>query len=472
MAFVRVWLLRFALKNVICRKYEAVRGRVARFFIVLLQGKRITDMLKKLKDSIAHAPHGLSRLLLLMGLLLVLACHDDERPVEPEPSQEEETQPEEPRQEVDSSGMLVSVVRTEEINFVDALEGTLTELGVSVTDLPSYSALLEIASLRSRVYNAHVVTYHTTDPYGQPVVASGVVYYPQTGKPKGVIEALSFHKEKYTCPSKQIGNSDMLPGLSGYIVLVADLIGSGSTESMVPPYLYFDNAAKVSADLRRAATELVSNVYAVDMPKKTIITGYSLGASEAWALARYYHFHPELDVQPKEVWIGGGVYNPLGVLRSQLQTGYTDYVFIPNAMYSLNYYEKLGLDLHDVFRGKLSEHYEEWCTGNVSVTSLSSRLGTDISQYLNMDFFDESNPVFQDICTRLERFAIPNDWVPSCKIHVYHGRDDTFVPISSSDELVDYLRSVGADVDYVTKKGGHAKCGITMITDLMMKLYY
>lgn len=414
----------------------------------------------------------LVRLLLMMGVLLVLACHDDTPSQEPEPPQEEEPQQEEPQQDVDSSGVLVSVVRTEEIAFAEALQGTLIELGVREVDLSSYSALLEIASLRSRVYNAHVVTYRTTDPYGQPVVASGVVYYPQTGKPKGVIEALSFHKEKFNCASKQIGNSDMLQGMSGYIVLVADLIGSGSTESMVPPYLYFDNAAKVSADLRRAATELVSDVYAVDMPKKTIITGYSLGASEAWALARYYHFHPELNVQPKEVWIGGGVFNPLGVLKSQLQTGYTDYAFIPSALYSLNYYEKLGLDLHDVFRGELSEHYEEWCTGNLSVVELTSRLGTDISQYLNMDFFDDGNPVFQDICTRLERFAIPNDWVPSCKIHIYHGRDDTFVPISSSDELADYLSSVGADVDYVTKKGGHAKCGITMVTDLMKKLYY
>lgn len=433
-------------------------------------------MSKKLKDSIAYASHSLSRLLLLMGLLLVLACHDDERPAEPEPPQEEEPQEEEPQQEdpqqvVDSSRVLVSVVRTEEITFDEALAATLENLGVSEKTVSSYSFLLQLAALRSRVYNAHVVTYRTTDPHGQPVVASGVVYYPKTGKPKGVLEALSFHKEKQTCASKQIGNSDMLQGMAGYIVLVSDLIGSGTTESMVPPYFYFDNAAQVSVDLRRAATELVSELYEIDMPSKTFITGYSLGASEAWALARYYYFHPELGVKPKEVWIGGGVYNPLEVLKSQLQTGYTDYVFVPNGIYSLNHYEKLGLDMREVFSGELREHYEEWCTGYVSVESLSSRLGSDISKYLNMSFFDEANPDFQRICTILDRLAIPNDWVPTCKVHVYHGADDTVVPKSSSDALVDYLQSSGAKVDYVVKRGGHTECGIFMITDLFKELY-
>lgn len=411
-------------------------------------------MLTTQKSRFAYATRVLACLLLLTGMLLVLACQEDEERLEAVPYL-----------------VLESVVRTEEITFDETLRATLDELGVTEEEIASYQQTVKMASLRSRVYKAHVITYHTTDPNGRPVVASGVVYYPKSGKPKGVIETLTFNKEKFACPSKKIANYDILQGMSGYIVIVADQIGCGATEPMVCPYMYHDNVAKVSADMRQAATELIRNVYGRSMPAWTLISGYSLGASEAWALARYYHFHPELGVRPSQIWVGGGVYNPLGVLKHLLQTHYTDYAFIPNALYSVNHYDSLGLDLHEVFCGELRTHYEEWCTGNMSVFDLTKRLGTDVSHYLNMDFFDDANDDYQRICSTISHMAIPNDWVPSCPVHIYHGSDDTYVPISISDELVDYLRSVGADCDYVVTEGGHPENCFAMTSDLMRFLY-
>lgn len=396
----------------------------------------------------------LSSWLLVVVVMVVVSCSDDDERLEPVPYQ-----------------VLESIVRTDQITFDEALQGALQELEVSEEEIEPYRKAVELGQLRSRVYKAHIVTYHTTDPSGQPTVASGVVYYPKSGKPKGVIETLSFNKEKFTCPSKQIANFDLLQGMAGYIVIVADQIGCGATEAMVPAYMYFDNVAKVSADLRQAATELVRNVYGRSMPSWTLLSGYSWGASEAWALARYYHFHPELGVKPSQVWIGGGAYNPLEVMKEQLRTLYTDYVFIPNGIYSVNHYDQLGLNLREMFRGPLSEHYEEWCTGDVSIGELTRRLGTDVSQYLNMDFFDDANADYQRLCNTVSRLAIPNDWIPSCPVRIYHASTDTFVPISSANVLVEYLQSVGADVDYQIVEGGHPECGMTFVSDLIQYLY-
>ncbi|MCR4603683.1 MAG: hypothetical protein K5683_09170 [Prevotella sp.] len=396
----------------------------------------------------------LTALLLIPLLLLTSACESDEERLEPQPYQ-----------------TLVNIQSTTSITFDEALQRLMEQRHISDEQMAPYRHEVNMAALRSRKYNAHVITYHTTDPNGKPVIASGVVYYPKSGKPRGVIEAISFNKNKFDCPSKELANISLMQGMAGFIIIVSDLIGCGATDNMCLAYFYHDNAAKVSADLRMAATELIRNTYGRSMPSWTLITGHSLGASEAWALARYYHMHPELGVNVDQVWIGGGPYRPIDIFDYQLRLGYSDYVFIPNAIYSTNHYDNLALDLHDVFCGELSNHYEEWCTGMLKQEELVRLLGKDISQYLNLDFFRDDNADYQRLRTSIERFSIPNDWKPACEVHIYHSRNDTYVPVAGADLLADYLLSVGANVDYVKTDSTHLDNGIKMAIDLVKLLY-
>ena len=393
-------------------------------------------------------------ILLMIFTLLTAACENDEERLEPLPYQ-----------------TLVSIQSTTKITFDEGLQGLIDQGRVTEEEIAPYKKRIDMAAMRARVYNAHIITYHTTDPNGKPVVASGVVYYPKTGKPRGVIEAISFNKNKEQCPSKELANISLMQGMAGFIVIVSDLIGCGATDDMFFPYFYHDNAAKVSADLRLAATELVRNVYGRSMPEWTLVSGYSLAASEAWALARYYDKHPELGVKVNQVWISGGAYHPIAVLDYQLQTLQTDYVFIPNAICSINHYDSLGLDLSHVFRGELSEHYTEWCTGKMKQAELRERLGTDVSQYLNLDFFKADNEDYQRLRASIEHFTIPNDWKPTCDVHIYHSANDTYVPIVGANELVNYLRSVGANVEYVVTEAGHMDNGLDMASDMAEFLY-
>ena len=393
-------------------------------------------------------------MMVLVCSLFLVSCHSDEENHEPVPYQ-----------------VLDTILSVDDINFAEAVQALVDQVGLTEEQIKPYQQKLDMAAMRTRKYKAYTIKYHTTDPNGMPVVASGVVYYPKTGSPKGVIEAVPFNKNKYDCPSKKLANVEMMQGLSGFIVLVPDLIGCGATEAMPVPYLYHDNVAKVCADMRLAATELVWNEYGRKMPAWTMISGISLAASEAWALARYYHFHPEMGVHVNQVWMSGGVYNPLMVLEYQLRTLHTDYAFIPNALYSVNYYNGLGINLKNAFRGELCNHYEEWCTGYMRLFDLSDMLGSDMSQYLNVDFFTDENTEFVKLKQSVAKFTIPNDWVPTCSIHIYHGREDTFVPIASAEELVEYLRSVGAKVDYVVTETGHVDNCIAMGADLVEVLY-
>ena len=392
--------------------------------------------------------------LCVLSLFLLTSCESDEERLEPLSYQ-----------------VLVNIQSTTEITFYEALQEVMKQYQVTEEDRAPYRRQLNMGAMRARRYDAHVITYHTTDPNGHPVVASGVVYYPKTGKPRGVIEALSYNKYKDLCPSKVLANISLLQGMAGFIVIVSDQIGCGATDDMLIPYFYHDNVAKVSADLRLAATELVRNVYGRAMPSWTLISGFSLAASEAWALARYYDKHPELGVKVNQVWMSGGAYQPIKVLNYLLQSLRADYVFIPNVIYSANHYDSLGLDLHKVFRGELSEHYEEWCTGRMKQTELKERLGMDISQYLNLDFFADNNDDYQRLRASFERATIPNDWKPTCDVHIYHAANDSYVPIICANDLVEYLRSIGAKVDYVVTDSSHWDNGVKMASEMAKILY-
>lgn len=367
--------------------------------------------------------------------------------------------------------VLNAIKSTTDITFAQVVKFLTTEEGITEEQVRPYKQRIDMAALRARNYKAYTITYHTTDPKGNPVLASGVVYYPKSGKPKGVIEALPYSKNKSDCPSNRLTNAEIIQGMAGFIVVAPDLIGFGETAAMPVPFFYHDNVAKVCADMRQAANELVRNEYGRDMPSCTMLSGISLSASGAWALARHYNLHPELGVKVSQIWIAGGAYNPLAVLDHQLASLYTDYVFLPSSLYSLNYYDGLGLDFSKVFKGELASNYELWCSGNTNLFDLSDKLGSDISQYLNLDFFSPDNPDYLRLRQSAAKLAVPNDWIPTCTIHIYHGSNDTYVPIESTNELVAYLRSVGAKVDYVVTESGHVENCLMMGADLLEYLY-
>lgn len=255
---------------------------------------------------------------------------------------------------------------------------------------------------------------------------------------------------------------ETISGTLGYVSILPDLIGCGSTEELPISYLQHDNAARVSADLRRAAEELIREKYNKTISNKSLLFGYSLGGSVSWALARYYAKHPELGVDVKEIYIGGGAYNPEIALQAFTSTRYSQYAILPNILYSMDYYDKLSLDFNTIFRGKLLENYRDWCTGQVPIAELTQRLGYDIGEYINVDFLSDGNPVKQRVMKAVATKNISNDWVPTGKVHMYASRNDTYVPRECSDQLYEYLQSVGAKVDYTLLEEDHVMGGLVM----------
>lgn len=364
----------------------------------------------------------------------------------------------------------VKLIDEKTITFDEMLEHELENYGVAKDDLKDYSFQLNMLRMAAQKCTAHTITYRTVTPDGRPVTASGVVYYPNSGSIRGVVEVSPLNKSKRTCVSEYVYTCEALPSLLGYVCIIPDLIGCGTTSDLPISYMQHDNVARVGADLRKAAEEFIYERYHHRLGAESILFGYSLGGSGAWALARYYAMHPELDVDVREIYAGGGAYNPAKAMDAFTATHYSDYAILPNIICSMNYYDNLNINLDDVFRGDLLQNYTEWCEGTMSVPELTQILGTDMTTYLNFDFISRDNADYVRLINNAASKAIPNDWVPAAKVRLYHSAHDTYVPTACGDELYEYLKGAGVDVTYRKYEGGHVVTGLYMTIDFVKSI--
>ncbi len=386
----------------------------------------------------------------------------------------DESAPFEPVEYEKFSGLLFSkTLNLEELSTevlrqfgMQSIEEVLRLQGIPESEIKSLASKIRLYIKLSGEYDVHGITYHTVSSTGEAVVASGVLFYPKSRNPKGVIEIVPWIKSKSECGTVNYHMPEALPGINGYVCIVPDQIGYGSTAERPIDYLNYENAAVVCADMRQAAGEFVYNYYRRKLDTGSFLFGYSLGGGGALSLAKYYHRHPERGVKVKELFIGGGAYDPLSIMESQFASCYSEQAVLPNVICSWNHYEDLQLDFSKIFKGKLHSNYAEWCYGQYSLDELTERLGTNLRDYFTDAFLKkEDSPEFQLLLEVCRKRKISGDWNPGCKVHIFHGEDDGLVPIVCSDRMYDELRGMGVDVIYKKYDADHMESAKLMIVD-------
>lgn len=209
------------------------------------------------------------------------------------------------------------------------IDSLLTEFGEDF-DSQHYTLPLSLAASLGKTVRMTAITYWTQDPLENKILASGLVAYPVKGAFRGTVEVAPFSKEKGLSGSKRLYTLETLPSLLGYVVIVPDTIGYGISEDEVIPLLLNRNTAQVSADMRQAVTEYFRSVgERRALPSETSLFGYSLGAPGTLALACHYASHPELGVKLRQIYLGGGAYDPGLSLRGTFQLGENGFLLFP-----------------------------------------------------------------------------------------------------------------------------------------------
>ena len=366
----------------------------------------------------------------------------------------------------------VECLYSKTISLKDMADELLDRRGVTDEDLGGYRPLIDALLSGGIEYNVHAITYNTVTPNGQPIVASGVVYYP-CETPVGVVEVSPICKSKGECGTEDVYMVEALPAImKGYVCIVADLIGNGTTSDLPISYIQHEIIAIVSADMRRAAEEFLIERYDYQLTSTSVLFGYSLGGASILSLAHLYDVNPSYGVKVEHVFAGGGAYEPYMVFKTQIEEDRSDFASIPNFLLSLMYYDHLDLDLTKIFKGPLLEHYEEWCDGWTHISKITREVGTHPSAYLTEEFTTglDSLEKYRPLLNALKAKSLPEDWKPTAKIHLCHAIHDYYVPSICGDRLNERLKALGADVEYKTYDVSHGTAGVYAELELLLFL--
>lgn len=318
--------------------------------------------------------------------------------------------------------------------------------------LVNFAGYPDMASYIKYDADIYTITYKT-DYLGQEILASGLVSFPVTGD---AMPMLSFqhgtivkHSDAPTVDTEQYG---LIAGLAstGYILLIPDFIGFGSSSDILHPYYRADITASSVMDMMIAAKEL-AQLKDYKFNGKAFLAGYSEGGFATMATHKAIEEDGLEGFELVASAPASGGYDLKGMqayfFSSEVyhQPYYMAYV-------ALAYKSTYGWDqpLSDFFQEPYASEIPGYFDGTMSGSSINAQLDTVVADFIAPDFLNnvDTDLKYLDIRVAFEENSLDN-WVPQNKMFMYHGTADVTVPYQNSVDTYANLITAGASSETV-----------------------
>lgn len=283
-----------------------------------------------------------------------------------------------------------------------------------------------------------ILEYNTIGVDGKPVVASGVIALPSGTKSYDHLLSIQHSTlDLEEAPSRQQFYYEMLPVIKGHIVVLADYLGYGSsqTSDRRHPYLHARLTGSACADMIAASREYLHFKSVEEIGADIDLLGYSQGGQATMAtLFELEHRGQSV----RNVYAGGGLYDLELVIQSILKqtTSYSYTGYLPWLIRGMEYGEQLDLRDEDLYA---SEVFEKGLNMMFTTTPLSqwhAALGTDIHRVLHSDFFAyptcNGNTAVLAVLEALRENSLVAG-TPQTFVHLFHSRHDEVVPYANAE---------------------------------------
>ena len=314
------------------------------------------------------------------------------------------------------------------------------------------------------------IEYTTTGVDGSPVTASGVVAIP--GGTTSYDHLLSIQHvtlDMEEAPSLQLFYYEMIPVVNRHVVVMADYLGYGSSQTAdrQHPYLHARLTGSACADMIEAAREYLNYKEIEETDDDIELIGYSQGGHASVATLL------ELEARGqggriRAVHAGGGAYNLESLLETFTDTtnapsSYSHTGYAPYLIRGMAYGERLDLsDSHlyapEVIANGLNEMFS-----TRPLSEWHKALGDDITRVLHPDFFAaptyNGNADVLAIIQALRDNSLLNASVkPQAPIHLYHVPTDEQVPyVNATTALEAWSGSTLTNLEMPTHAVGGAE---------------
>lgn len=287
------------------------------------------------------------------------------------------------------------------------------------------------------------ITYTTTGPDGASVTASGVVAMPAgTTSYDHLLSIQHGTLDMEEAPSLQLFYYEMMPVVSGHVVVMADYLGYGASQTAdrQHPYLHARLTGTACADMIEAAREYLRSKSIAEENDALELFGYSQGGQATVATQLELESRGWTD-RIRKVWAGGGPYDLETLLQAFLNDDgmpdtYPRSGYLPYLIRGMAYGEGLTVSDENLYAPAV---IEEGLNKLFSIRPLSewhAALGTDITRVLHPDFFAapdfNGNADVQAIVSALRKNSLVNaSTAPQATVSLYHSPQDDFVPYSN-----------------------------------------
>ena len=366
----------------------------------------------------------ISQLLTLLLLLFLVACNN------------EETSWEEPTVEI---GHLTSVIAESSYEKEELAAMVVDFVAAQGVNLP-----VDFVTLLMCDVEVAAIEYTTTGADGSPITASGVIAMPQgTTSYDHLVSIQHGTLNMEEAPSQQLFYYEMLPVIRGHIIVMADYIGYGSSQTpdRQHPYLHNQLTGTTCADMIEAAREYLQQKSLTETSDAVELMGYSQGGQASMATLLELEKRG-LAESVRAVYAGGGPYDLESILQTFLsyqdnpmpyaRTGYAPYL-----IRGMVYGEQLSVSDENLYAPAVIEEGLNEMFSTQPLSEWHEALGTDITQVIHPDFF--AAPTFNGnadvvaVIEALRKNSLINSSVPpQVPVYLYHSPQDDFVPYSNA----------------------------------------
>lgn len=312
-------------------------------------------------------------------------------------------------------------------------------------------------SLPTTAVSVYEITYKTT-LFGQSVTASGLVSLPNTAGSYPVVSfqhgTIAAHSEAPTAVATTSEEYLLYSALGtvGFIAVVPDFIGFGSSSDVLHPYYLEEPTAAAVMDIVKAAKELARSKN-VGCNGKLFLAGYSQGGYATMAT------HKAIEAQGLDGFdlvasfpAAGGydvkrMQEYFFALTTYDEPFYIAYVAMSYKTYLDQWSAPLSNFFKDPYASALPGLFDGTRTGGQIDDALTDSVANLIQDDLRLNI--DTSPTYDYIVNAFNDNSL-TDWKPTRPMFMYHGDKDTTVPYQNSVETYDKLIANGASTDVVT----------------------
>jgi len=318
--------------------------------------------------------------------------------------------------------------------------------------------VLDIKPLIAYDINVYKIVYKTT-VNNQEINASGLVCVPATA---GDYPVLSFQNGTNTVnadapsvfPSDYSYQMIELVASLGYIVVIADYPGFGSSASFPHPYLVKEPTVRSLIDNFYAVREMAgSELPGINLINDYYLLGYSQGGWATLALHKSLETEHSQDFNLVGSACGAGPYDiyllwqgminvdtyPMPVYLGYIANGYTAYDQFTNPM-------------TDIFNEPYASRISSLYTGLLTSAEINNQLTSSIELLINPDFLAgfETASKYSTVRDALNNNSVAA-WHTYKPLLLLHGSADTQVDPVSTENIYNAMISAGTSADICKK---------------------